>query len=86
VNSTTSSVSQALDEPDIMEQFGNEKGDQADHVSEEGSHDLSVEHPTINERKLVLEIDLRILPILCIVYLMAFIDRCVASPHIGVRC
>jgi len=69
-----------------MEHFKNKKGDQADHVSEEGSHDLSVQHPTINKRKLVLKIDLRILPILCVVYLMAFIDRYVASPHIGVRC
>ena len=69
-----------------MEHFENEKGDHADHhVSEESSHDLSVEHPTITERKLVLKIDLRILPILCVVYLMAFIDRYVALPHIAMR-
>jgi hypothetical protein len=70
-----------------MEHFGNEKGDQADHhVSEGSSHDLSAEHPTIKERKLVLKIDLRILPILCVVYLMAFIDRYVALLRLVMPC
>ncbi|KAF2831055.1 MFS general substrate transporter [Ophiobolus disseminans] len=59
-----------------MERFAIEKEGLGDHhVSEGSSHELSAEHLAINERKLVLKIDLRILPILCIVYLMAFIDR-----------
>lgn len=63
-----------------MEHFGEEKSIKNDHqVSEESSHELRVKHPTINERRLVTKIDLKILPILCIVYLMAFIDRYAAS-------
>jgi hypothetical protein len=33
------------------------------------------EHHAVNERALILKIDIRILPILVIVYIMAFIDR-----------
>jgi sugar phosphate permease len=59
-----------------MDRLSNEKGNLADdQINEGSSHDLSAEQPAIDERKLVLKIDLRILPILCIVYLMAFIDR-----------
>jgi hypothetical protein len=59
-----------------MEDFEDEKQGQANHQIRDGSssHELSTE-PAINERKLVLKIDMRILPILCLVYLMAFIDR-----------
>ena len=45
-------------------------------LSEGSSHEGSNEHfMAVNEKRLVLKMDLRILPILCIVYLMAFIDR-----------
>lgn len=36
----------------------------------------------IDEGKLVLRVDLKVLPILCIVYLVAFIDRYVCLVHI----
>jgi hypothetical protein len=59
-----------------MGRFGNEERKQADGYASKGSsHELSVEQPAINERKLLLKIDLRVLPILCVVYLMAFIER-----------
>jgi hypothetical protein len=81
VNSTSSTVPHTWDPPpDDMEDFSDEKQGQANHQSRDGSssHELSNEQPAIDESKLVMKIDLRILPILCLVYLMAFIDRYVA--------
>ncbi|KAJ4293275.1 High-affinity nicotinic acid transporter [Kalmusia sp. IMI 367209] len=46
-----------------------------EHVSVETRHDETAEHGFVDERKLVLKMDLRILPILVLVYLTAFIDR-----------
>lgn len=56
-----------------MDNLGNEKGVHS--ATEGGSYGPSVEQLTIDEKRLLLKIDLRILPILCVVYLMAFIDR-----------
>ena len=60
-----------------MKDIGDEKQGQANHQVRDGSssHDLSTEQLAINEKNLVMKIDMRILPILCLVYLMAFIDR-----------
>ena len=43
------------------------------HVVEDA--DLRTRFPTINERKLKAKIDLRLVPVLCILYLLAFLDR-----------
>ena len=75
--------SQALDQPEIMEHFSNEKNLDDYHVSEGSSEEVPAEQSAINERRLVLKVDLRILPILCVVYLMAFIDRYIAVLHLG---
>lgn len=40
--------------------------------------DLSTaEFPDIDEKKLLRKIDLRLVPPICILYLLAFLDRCV---------
>lgn len=44
--------------------------------------DLHSRFPTVDERKLLAKIDIRLLPVLCILYLLAFLDRCV-NPHYG---
>jgi hypothetical protein len=46
-----------------------------EYVSEQSSHDEARDQMSINEKTLLWKIDLRILPIICVVYLMAFIDR-----------
>jgi hypothetical protein len=59
---------------------GIEKEDRNDnHVSEQSSRNEEAEQLSISENTLLWKIDLRILPILCVVYLMAFIDRYVLS-------
>jgi hypothetical protein len=68
-----------------MEHFNDEKVDEADQQGSEGSsHELSADQLAINETRLVLKIDLKILPILCLVYLMAFIDRYAYVPHLKI--
>lgn len=39
-------------------------------------------YPHVNESRLVRKIDLRLVPILSALYLLAFLDRYVASPSI----
>ncbi len=59
-----------------MSDIAREKEDFADgRVSDRSSNELSADQLAVNERKLVMKMDLRILPVLCVVYLMAFIDR-----------
>lgn len=57
----------------------------AECMSEPSSHGHSSPQPLspINEKKLVLKVDLKILPILSIVYLVAFIDRYVCLVHMS---
>ena len=31
--------------------------------------------PDVNERKIMMKIDLRVIPVLCVLYLLAFLDR-----------
>lgn len=33
--------------------------------------------PNVNERSVMWKIDLRVVPVLCLLYLLAFLDRCV---------
>lgn len=40
--------------------------------------------PGINERKLMAKIDMRLLPVLCVLYLLAFLDRYVLLFAVGV--
>ena len=45
-------------------------------LSKDGSSTLrEIGEPNVNERKLLAKIDLRILPILCFLFILAFIDR-----------
>ncbi|GJE84711.1 MFS general substrate transporter [Phanerochaete sordida] len=51
-------------------------------VTDDEKQDYAVEHidyrtrfPAINERKLLRKIDFRLVPVLCILYLLAFLDR-----------
>lgn len=39
--------------------------------------ELRKRFPTISERRLLAKIDLRLVPVLCILYLLAFLDRSV---------
>ena len=41
--------------------------------------DLKSRFPTVDERKLMRKIDLRLVPVLCVLYLLAFLDRSVVS-------
>lgn len=43
----------------------------------EDSVERKSESVDVNERKLLRKIDLRLVPVLCILYLLAFLDRCV---------
>jgi hypothetical protein len=36
-----------------------------------------IQFPDVNERKIMMKIDFRVIPVLCILYLLAFLDRCV---------
>lgn len=40
--------------------------------------DYKAQFPNIDERKLVRKIDFRLVPVLCILYLLAFLDRYVS--------
>ena len=57
-----------------------------------GEKRISIEHldyrtryPTVNERKLLRKIDFRLVPVLCILYLLAFLDRSAAPAMMYVR-
>ena len=41
----------------------------------EADLDQSKEAPSINERRLLRKIDFRLVPVLCVLYLLAFLDR-----------
>ena len=45
--------------------------------------DYRARHPAIDERKLMRKIDFRLVPVLCILYLLAFLDRLVPGPFIA---
>ena len=47
-------------------------------VPTEGGH-YRDRFPNINEAKVIRKIDLRVVPVLCVLYLLAFLDRSVAS-------
>lgn len=40
--------------------------------------DYKAQFPNIDEGKLLRKIDFRLVPVLCILYLLAFLDRCVS--------
>ena len=40
--------------------------------------DYRTRYPTVNEAKLMRKIDFRLVPVLCILYLLAFLDRSAA--------
>ncbi len=43
--------------------------------------DLSTQFPDVDERKLLRKIDMRLVPPICILYLLAFLDRYVWCAH-----
>ena len=49
--------------------FDDEKQVYLEHI------DYKTRFPAIDERKLIRKIDLRLVPVLCILYLLAFLDR-----------
>lgn len=46
---------------------------------EEEEVDLKTKFPNVNNSKLMRKIDMRLIPPICILYLLAFLDRCVLS-------
>ena len=54
--------------PDVEKQYNRPY-----EVSEEGGYKSRFPH--INERSVMRKIDLRVVPVLCILYLLAFLDR-----------
>jgi hypothetical protein len=56
-----------------------EKGsvEHASHVERETSTDDGIDTSGVNEAALVRKIDWHILPLICVLYLLAFLDRCV---------
>ena len=47
--------------------------------------DLKTRFPNVNEAKLLRKIDMRVVPVLCIMYLLAFLDRCVSIQLVQVH-
>lgn len=48
---------------------------QGDYSKEHAVGNYKTQFPDINERKVVTKIDIRVVPVLCILYLLAFLDR-----------
>jgi len=52
-----------------------EKHGYASSDSEDSTRDLKARFPNINEKKVMRKIDMRVIPVLCVLYLLAFLDR-----------
>ena len=39
--------------------------------------DYKARFPNVDEKKVLRKIDFRVVPVLCVLYLLAFLDRCV---------
>jgi hypothetical protein len=56
---------------------GSDAEKQDDYNGENAVGNYKTQFPDVNEREIMMKIDSRVIPVLCILYLLAYLDRCV---------
>ncbi|KAI0723914.1 MFS general substrate transporter [Cerioporus squamosus] len=69
MSDTTASLQERVVSPDVEKQYN-----LAPYVKAEGG-DYKQRFPNVDEAKVVRKIDMRVVPVLCVLYLLAFLDR-----------